>query len=138
MGPRDPRWASAAPAPFADDSLARPDGRCVFAAPSGHGLTCGLHAVEDATGRPRGALKPMPCRLFPLIVVDLGEDRVLLSAVSTRTARHVGLPGARSFPCLRGDTTDAVPLYESVRDTIEALWGPAAWRAVRRAARATG
>jgi hypothetical protein len=131
MRPRDTRWQSV-PAILDGDLLVRSGGRCVFAAQDRHGLTCALHAVEDATGRPRGALKPMPCRLFPLVLVDLGEDRVLLTAVTRHTARRVGLPPPASFPCLRGDTTRTAPLARNVRDTIRELWGEEIWGAVRR------
>jgi hypothetical protein len=133
LRPHDPRWAEGVPVPFTSgDELARPGGRCVFARPTRTGLRCALHEVEEATGRPRGALKPMPCRLFPLIVVDLGDGRRLLTAVTAKTARHVGLPPARSFPCLR-DPGSARPLYLDARDTLEALWGRDGYLAVRRA-----
>jgi hypothetical protein len=132
MTGRDPRWADGTPAIFDGDTLRRPSKRCVFAAQGPEGLACALHVVEDASGRPRGTLKPMPCRLFPLVLVDLGEGRVLLSAVTRRTARHVGLPSATSFPCLRGDTTRDIPLVESVEDTLVELWGKRTARGIVR------
>lgn len=133
LAPRDPRWAGGAPDLLEGPVLRRPGGRCVFAATGPHGLACGLHALEDATGRARGTLKPMPCRLFPLVVVDLGEERTLLTAVHRTTARHVGLP-PRRFPCLLSD--DRASLVRSARDTLEELWGPATARAIARAVRA--
>lgn len=133
MQTRDARWLTGSPETFDGDTLRRPGRRCVFAAQGPGGLTCALHAVEDETGRARGTLKPMPCRLFPLAVIDLGEDRLLLSAVTRHTAGPLGLPTAGSFPCLRGDTTRVTPLVQSVRDTIRELWGDTTWRAVRRA-----
>lgn len=131
MAPRDARWGTP-PEVFEGDRLLRPGRRCVFAAQDGTGLRCALHVVEDASGRARGSIKPMPCRLFPLIVIDLGEDRLLLTAVSRHVARDVGLPPARSFPCLRGDTTQTQTLVHGVRDTLVELWGEGAWRRMNR------
>ena len=58
LAPRDPRWAAPVN-PFDGDALRRADRRCIFAMPGPDGLSCGLHTLEDATGRPRGALKPL-------------------------------------------------------------------------------
>jgi len=133
LAPRDPRWRSGPPTLFAGDVLTRPDGRCVFAVAGPTGLACALHTLEDSTGRARGTLKPMACRLFPLIVVDLEEGRLLLTAVSPHTARHADLPPPRTFPCLRGDTTTEQRLVRGVRDTITELWGAATAGRVERA-----
>jgi hypothetical protein len=100
------------------------------------GLTCGLHAVEDATDRPRGALKPLPCRLFPLVVVDLGEGQLLLTAVSRKLGERFGLPPSRLFPCLRGETASATTVVDDTAETLIALWGEPAFRRVRRAVNA--
>lgn len=133
MAPRDARWRDDAPETLDGDTLRRPGGRCVFAAAGPTGLACALHAMEDAAKRPRGTWKPMPCRLFPLIVIDLGEENLLLSAVTRRTAGPMGLPPARMFPCLRGDTTTTTTLVHSVGDTLAELWGEATARVVHRA-----
>ncbi|MEQ1566284.1 MAG: hypothetical protein ABMA64_11650 [Myxococcota bacterium] len=127
LAPIDERWARGAPAWRDDDTLTRPGGRCVFAhrAP---GLRCALHEVEDLDGLPRGALKPLPCRLFPLFVVDLGDGRRLLTAVHRRTAAIAETYPARRFPCL----VDAArpPLWESCRDTLVELFGSRTYRAI--------
>ena len=103
---RDPRWPLH---PFDGEALARPGRRCAFALPPAEdagsvglpgGLSCALHALEDATGRPRGALKPLPCRLFPLVLVDAEDGRTVISAVSPRTWRLSGSRPARAFACL--------------------------------------
>jgi hypothetical protein len=133
LAPRDPRWTSARPRWLDQGELTRPGGRCVFAREADDGLRCALHEVEDATGRPRGALKPLPCRLFPLVVVDLGERR-LLTAVHRKTARRLGHATARLFPCLR-EEVDREPLYRSCRDTLEELFGTSTYRSLDRAAR---
>lgn len=130
MRDRDPRWTDGAPAWEADGALVRSQRRCVFAVRTPEGLRCGLHQLEDATRRPRGALKPVPCRLFPLALVDLGDGR-LLTAVHRRTARALDAPAARSFPCLRDDP-DRPVLAEEMADTLAELFGASLARRVRR------
>lgn len=131
LAPRDRRWADGIPTWVEGDTLTRPGGRCVFA--TGSGLRCALHQVEDATDRPRGTLKPFGCRLFPLIVVSLDDETRLLSAVHRKTTRHVGLPSARSFPCLRDPSR--VPLVQACRDTLTELFGEPTYTSMRRAVR---
>jgi len=130
---RDGRWAAGAPALFDGEELRRERGRCIFAVREARGLRCALHQLEVREGLAPGALKPIPCRLFPLVVVDLGEGRRLLTAVHRRTAALVGCPPARRFPCLRGDPARP-PLYRAQRDTIAALFGTGFYRALRGAA----
>src|SRR5258705_2391870 len=91
LAPRDPRWAAGAPPLFGEvdadggATLRRAGGRCVFAVPGERGLRCGLHLLEDRERRPRGSLKPIPCRLFPLILVDLGDWRRPLTPLPRNT-----------------------------------------------------
>jgi hypothetical protein len=138
---RDPRWPVVEPFVGEGDaaSLARVGGRCVFAvletSESGAtgGIRCGLHQLEDATGRRRGALKPVACRLFPLAIVDLGDGRRLLTAVHRSTARLLGAPSARVFPCLRLDRAAASPMWREMQGTVTAMFGVRAWKAIERA-----
>lgn len=102
----DPRWKGR-PALFDDGALRRPGRRCVFARLDG-GLRCSLHDL--------GA-KPLPCRLFPLAVVDLGSDQRLLTAVHRSTARALQTYAASRFPCLGTGPS----LVESERDTLRVL-----------------
>lgn len=131
LAPLDRRWAAGAPA-WHDGAggLLRPGRRCVFAVDPGDGLRCGLHRLEDATGRPRGALKPLPCRLFPLAVVDLDDGRRLLTAIHRSTARSLGAPPATRFPCLRSDPERPL-LIEEARDPLVDLVGARTFRAMR-------
>jgi hypothetical protein len=129
MAPRDPRWAAGAPAIYEGDALRRAkDGakgrtgaRCIFAAEGPDGLSCGLHSLEDATKRPRGTLKPLPCRLFPLVLVEVDDGNTLLSAIHRNTARLAGSRPARAFPCI--GAAGAPTVAESCADTITDLWG---------------
>lgn len=119
----DPRWARGAPDWHHDGVLRRPGRRCVFAVDAGDGLRCGLQQT-------RAGLKPTPCRLFPLALVDLGDGSRLLTAVHRTTARHLATRPARAFPCL---AEGAPPLYVSERATIEAEFGKAVWRRLHAA-----
>jgi hypothetical protein len=132
LRPLDGRWAAGAPPVFvaADEPVLRRErGRCVFAVRDADGLRCGLRQLEVRERRRPGTLRPIPCRLFPLVLIDLGEGRRLLTAVHRRTAALVGSWPARRFPCLRGD--EARPaLHAAERATIEQLFGAAACRRI--------
>ncbi|MDP2314709.1 MAG: hypothetical protein Q8P41_17530 [Pseudomonadota bacterium] len=132
LAPRDERWEHGAPALYDGDALRRPGRRCVFAVMGAEGLHCGLHALEDATARPRGSIKPLACRLFPLVLVEVDEDTTLLSAIHRNTARLAGSRPARAFPCIGAEGSPTVA--ESCADTITALWGAKAAKRAREAA----
>ena len=132
----DPRWARPR-APFAGDALDRAGRRCIFARLDADGsqagrLSCGLHALEDATGRRRGALKPLACRLFPLVEVDAEAGRTLLTAISGRTWRLAESRPARSFPCIG---SGAMTIAEACADTLDAQFGAVAAQRTIRAVR---
>ena len=130
LATRDPRWSAGAPPWLERGVFTRPGGSCVFATPAASGFSCGLHALEAVTDRARGTLKPMPCRLFPLVVVDLGDDTILLTAVHGSTARYTGLP-ARRFPCLVGG--EPTTLARAAEATLAELWGAPTARRILRA-----
>jgi hypothetical protein len=119
------------PAVFDGDTLTRPKRRCVFAVESP--LRCGLHTFEDTNGLKRGTLKPLPCRLFPLVIVDAEDGRTLVTAIHTRTATLAGSRPARVFPCLGAE---APTIAESCADTLLALYGEKAAVDIARQARA--
>lgn len=132
LAAQDPRWA-AGPLAWRDgDTLTRPGRRCVFSRLAPEGLRCALHELEAEEGLTPGALKPAPCRMFPLIWVDADDGRVLLSAVHRRTARLVGTRPASAFPCV-GE--GAVSLAESMRETLVELLGARGAAAVVRQVR---
>lgn len=130
----DPRWQDGEPEVVVDGALCRSQRRCIFAKMGAAGLSCGLHELEDATGRPRGTLKPMPCRLFPLAVVELGDGRLLLTAIHRDTATSLATRPARVFPCLGASRT---PLYVSEREAITELFGAEVYARVHVAAQGT-
>jgi hypothetical protein len=120
---REPRLAPVPELPGPDSTaLARPGGRCVFSALGEDGaILCHLHAWAGSTGRDRRAVQPLPCQLFPLILLDLGEGRVGLTVVARDTARRVGTPPPTRHPC-RADP-ELPPLVVAMRDDIAALLG---------------
>lgn len=134
LAPRDARWADGPPTWSTQNLLARPKKRCVFAVLGAEGaLSCGLHALEDESGRERGALKPLTCRLFPLLIVDLGGGQRLLTAVSRTNVKH-GVPSPRWFPCLRV-VERASTVAEETGNTLIELWGARKAREIRRQVR---
>jgi len=132
LAPRDPRWARGAPEVFSGEQLARPDGRCVFAVLEKRGLRCGLQRFERREGLALGTLKPVPCRLFPLVLVDLGEGRRLFTALHRGTSALVDTVPPRRFPCLREDP-ERPPLYRALRRETEGFLGRRTYRAIARA-----
>lgn len=134
MKGRDARWADGAPAVFDGDTFLRPKKRCVMSVETPEGLRCGLHQLEDATRRPRGTLKPVPCRMFPLALVAIDEERRLLTALHKKTTSKLDAPSAKQFPCLRGDLARP-PLYVSQSDTLTELFGAKAYKKIDTVAR---
>jgi hypothetical protein len=122
MVAHDPRWAAEPDrATLEGLALTRPGRRCVFAIHRAEGLRCGLHEVEDLHRLEPGALKPIACQLFPLVLVALEKERAFLTALTPRVARMIGSRPPRVFPCL-GDPADP-PLVENMKDTLHHLFG---------------
>lgn len=102
--------------------LARPGGRCVFSQLDRQGrIRCRLHAYAKHAGIERAEVQPVSCRLFPLIVVDRGDGRVVLTVVGPSTSRRVGAYPAGRYPCL--SDASLPPLYQSMRDDLDWLFG---------------
>jgi Protein of unknown function (DUF3109) len=117
--------------------LARPGGRCVFSQLDEQGrIRCRLHAYAKQAHIDRGELQPVSCRLFPLVVVDRGDGRVLLTVVASHTRRLVSAYPPTRYPCLAD--TALPPLYESMRADLDWLFGPGFANALARKAQETG
>jgi hypothetical protein len=129
----DPRWTAGVPAWNEDGALVRhadPGSRrkrCVFAESTPQGLRCVLHRLEVETDREPGELKPLPCRLFPLALVAMGDGSVLVTAIHKKTASDLASRPARVFPCL---SEGAPALFESERDVIESVLGAEVYDAI--------
>ena len=135
MAARDRRWSGGAPAIYADPAarqpvLARSARRCVFAYPTPDGLRCGLHTTAEAEELPVARLKPLPCRLFPLVLLKV-RGRTVLTASVGAVGAALSAPPEHRLACLRSDLP---PLHVSCRDGIEEQFGGAFYR--RLAARA--
>jgi hypothetical protein len=130
MAGRDRRWARGIPVVFdADRHLMRPGRRCVFAYPSPEGLRCGLHTAAEEEGLPVRSIKPSPCRLFPLVLLEHGGRRILTASYGDVSA-GLGGPPEHRLACLA--LRDAPRLFESCRGAIEELFGPAFYRRLER------
>ena len=135
MAARDRRWSGGAPAIYADPAarqpvLARSARRCVFAYPTPDGLRCGLHTTAEAEGLPVARLKPLPCRLFPLVLLK-ARGRTVLTASVGAVGAALSAPPEQRLACLRSELP---PLHVSCREAIEEQFGGAFYR--RLAARA--
>jgi hypothetical protein len=111
--------------------LARPGGRCVFSQLDERGrIRCRLHAYAKQARLDRGELQPLSCRLFPLIVVDRGGGRVLLTVVANSTRRLVSAYPIKRYPCLQDAALP--PLYEALRGDLDWLFGKGFAQALAR------
>jgi hypothetical protein len=114
-----------------EPGLARPGGRCVFSQLDERGrIRCRLHAYSKQARLDRGELQPLSCRLFPLIVVDRGGGRAVLTVVASHTRRLVGAYPAKRYPCL--SDASLPPLYEAMRGDLDWLFGKGFAKALSR------
>ncbi|MGC4115629.1 MAG: hypothetical protein QM765_13700 [Myxococcales bacterium] len=116
-----------------DGHLTRPGGRCVCSTIDGDGrIRCRLHRIARRLGVDQSDLQPLSCRLFPLIVVDLGQGRTALTLVSRTTFRLVGAHPPRRYPCL---SDPHLPLLtESLRGDLDWAFGKGFAQALARSA----
>jgi hypothetical protein len=113
--------------------LSRPGGRCVFSqlqARDPKRIRCHLHAYARAHDVERQTVQPLPCRLFPLILVELPTGGVLLTTLYARTTRLVGSFPVSRFPCL-GESKRPL-LTQSLARDLDWLFGRGFARALRR------
>jgi hypothetical protein len=141
MKAREPRLAKHEGRHFYRDEselgLARPGGRCVFSQFDEQGrIRCRLHAYAKQARIDRGELQPISCRLFPFIVVDRGGGRVLLTVVASNTRRLVSAYPVKRYPCLADASLP--PLYESMREDLDWLFGEGFAKALSREVGASG
>jgi len=117
---------------FAGGELEKVDRRCTFARLTRDGkLRCRLRGFAQQKRIAQSDVQPLPCRLFPLLLVDTG-DRVLLTVVSSSTYRLVSAFPPRRYPCLADPSLP--PLWESMRADLDWLFGRGFARALKRAA----
>lgn len=117
---------------LADDCahLTRPGGRCVFSAMDRRGrIRCHLHRYAKAHDLERQAVQPLPCRLFPLILVELPTGGVALTTLHRRTTRLVGTFPVSRFPCLSDPTHG--PLRRALAKDLDWLFGKGFARELR-------
>jgi hypothetical protein len=119
-----------------ESGLIRPGRRCVFSQIDKKGrIRCHLHAYARHARLDRGTLQPVSCRLFPLIVVDRGQGRVLLTVVAPHTRRLVSAHPAHRYPCLADASLPT--LVHSMRGDLDWLFGPGFAQALSKTCRPT-
>ena len=132
----EPRLASCQGRDFyrqaGEPGLVRPGRRCVFSEMDGQGkIRCHLHAYARHAGVPRDQVQPVSCRLFPLILVDRGQGRVLLTVVGRHTRRLVSAHPVHRYPCLSDPALP--PLHQSMRGDLDWLFGAGFAKALAKA-----
>lgn len=111
--------------------LTRPARRCVFSRLDSQGrIRCHLHAYARARGLDLAVVQPLPCRLFPLVLVALPTGGVLLTTLYGRTSRLVGTLPVSRFPCLSDPTLPEAT--RSLARELDWLFGRGFARALRR------
>ena len=111
--------------------LARPGGACIFSRLDHAGrIRCRLRDVARARGEDQSEVQPLSCRLFPLVVLDLGEGRTALTLVSRATWRLLGAHPPHRYPCLSDGGLP--PLYRSMRRELDWAFGVGFARALSR------
>lgn len=75
-------------------------GNCVFFAEINGTSCCSLHAFAEANQREVYPMKPFSCQLYPLDIIQIGEN-ILITAVNTETAAFSrwGTDYLESFYC---------------------------------------
>ena len=135
---REPRLRELVPndagRPFwlADDRahLSHPGSRCVFSALDDKGrIRCHLHAYAREHDVQRQTVQPLPCRLFPLILVELPAGGVLLTTLCESTAGLLGTFPASRFPCL-SDPSHRLAV-KSLAEDLDWLFGRGFARTLR-------
>ncbi|NMB75345.1 MAG: DUF3109 family protein [Myxococcales bacterium] len=102
--------------------LRRPGKRCVFSVIDRRArIRCRLHAFAKRSQLPLSALQPRSCRLFPLVLVNLGRA-VLLTVVNRHNYRAWQALHPSRFPCLADPALP--PLIRSMSATLDELFGP--------------
>lgn len=120
-----------------EPGLTRPGGRCVFSQLDGRGrIRCHLHAYARRARIDRQDVQPISCRLFPLIVIDRGDGRVVLSVVASHTRRLVSTYPPSRYPCLSDPSLP--PLHQAMRADLDWLFGKGFARALSRRASEDG
>jgi hypothetical protein len=104
------------------DLLSRPGGRCVFSRrdPKGR-LRCHLHAFARSEGIDRNAVQPFTCRIFPLLLIDLGRNRLVLSVLARHNYKEFASLPPQRFPCLSDRSLP--PIYESLGGDLDWIFG---------------
>lgn len=118
----------------------RRDGRCVFLSDPREGpALCTLHEWSVATGRDHRRLKPEACCLFPLYLVENG-DEVFVTAYGSAYWAELEPDDAHTvhpFACLH-PPAGGLPVLAEQREELEVRVGRRRWRATLRKLRSLG
>ncbi len=104
------------------ENLERPDGRCVFSGIDLQGrIRCHLFSYAQSQGIRRREVQPLPCRLFPLVLLDMEDNRLGLTIMGRDNYQYVPTYHPRYFPCLSDPTLPYVT--ESAQRDLDFFFG---------------
>jgi hypothetical protein len=113
------------------DTLLRAKKRCVFSQLDKRGrIRCHLHPVHRSLGIDQSDLQPITCRLFPLVLVAMPGEKVLVTMISKDNYRAWGATHPRYFPCLSDPHLE--PVLKSMGPTLDWVFGKGFSRAFKR------
>ncbi|MFH2009993.1 MAG: DUF3109 family protein [bacterium] len=113
--------------------LSRLGGRCVFSAIDHKGrIRCRLRAYAKERGIEQSGVQPLPCRVFPLVVLDLEDGEVALTTIYRLTSRILNTFPMSRFPCLGSESHP--PIYIAMGRDLDWLFGKGFSRTLARLA----
>ncbi|MDY0000023.1 MAG: hypothetical protein RBU30_01870 [Polyangia bacterium] len=81
--------------------LSRPGERCVFSSIDLKGrIRCELFSYARKQGLDRHEIQPVPCSMFPLVLLDMCDGSLVLSVMNRQTYRYIPTWHPKRFPCL--------------------------------------
>jgi Fe-S-cluster containining protein len=104
------------------------DGTCVFLDHSEKlGFHCSLHATALRERIPVSSIKPLICRMFPLVVLEADGDHII-TCYGEKTHRVLHSDNYETMNCLHPNCYAGTPVYIQMRSTLETLIGPEGYR----------
>ena len=112
------------------------DGLCIFMTQDTEEFgfhACQVHAWCLENGKEPGLYKPSACVMFPLFLLDIdGDDETALVSRHSRETSIVAddEENYRKVGCLGKGSIGRIPLYVTMKSTLEYMFSPAVWRAL--------
>jgi Fe-S-cluster containining protein len=113
------------------DSFCRPGKRCVFSQiDKSKRIRCHLHPISKKLKIDQTDIQPIPCRLFPLVIVDMEDKNILVTVLNRKNYRAFGAKHPKYYPCLNDDNLP--PLIKSMGPTLDWVFGKGFAKAIEK------